>query len=199
MQDDGGREAPMSTQPRPRMSPAEYLAAERRAGTRHEYFAGEVFEVEGASRKHGLIVTNLIYALRGRLRSEGCEVYPSSMRVKVSQTGAYVYPDVVVVCEEPELEDEHFDTLLNPALVIEVLSPSTEDHDRGRKAWHYRRVDSIQEYVIVSQDQPLVERHRRQGDGEWLVSELRGADASLQLGSVGCTLALTEIYDGVPD
>lgn len=96
----------------------------------------------------------------------------------------------------PRIEDQHFDTLLNPALVIEVLSPSTEDHDRGRKAWHYRRVASLGEYVLVSQDQPLVERHRRQPNGEWLVTELRGPAASLELVSVGCTLTLGETYDG---
>ena len=115
----------------------------------------------GASRKHNLIVANLVLEIGRQLKGRPCEVYPSDMRLRVPATGLYKYPDVTVVCGAPELADEHMDILLNPTVLIEVLSDSTERYDRGRKAENYRRIDSLQEYLLVDQTQPRIERYRR--------------------------------------
>jgi Uma2 family endonuclease len=193
--DENGRNG-MAVQPRRRISPSEYLELERAAETRSEYYDGEMFAMSGASRKHGLIVMNLAAALVPPLRGR-CEVLGSEMRVKVQPTGLYTYPDVAVVCGRAELEDEHFDTLLNPTLLIEVLSPSTEKYDRGRKAEHYRRLDTLREYLLIAQDEPQVERYRRQGEHDWLLTEFNGLDQTLELTSIGFDLKLCDIYVGV--
>ena len=136
----------------------------------------------GASREHNLIATNVAGELRQRLRERTCEVYQGDMRVKVSPTGLYTYPDVTVVCGEPEFEDAELDTLLNPKVLVEVLSPSTADYDRGRKFIHYRRLPSLQEFVLISQDRALVEHYQSALDG------------TLVLPSIQCELPLAEIY-----
>ncbi len=187
----------MSTQPRRRLRPEEYLEAERRAERKSEYYAGEVFALAGASREHNLLVTNLVAGLATRLRGGPCEVYPSDMRVKVRASGLYTYPDVTVVCGEPELEDEHLDTLLNPTLLIEVLSASTERHDRGFKADHYRRLETLREYLLVPQEEPRIERYRRRGEREWLLTEFRGLEGVIELDSVGCSLEAAEVFERV--
>ncbi|CAN5799867.1 MAG: Uma2 family endonuclease [Gemmatimonadetes bacterium] len=190
----------MSTRPSPPVapiSPEEYLAAEREAEYKSEYFGGEILAMTGASREHNLLVSNLVASLHPQLRGRPCELYPSDMRVKITRTGAYAYPDVVVVCGEPEFEDEHVDTLLNPTVLIEVLSPSTERHDRGRKWEHYRRLPSLTEFLLVAQDKPRIEHYLRQEGGLWLFADASGEDASLRLSSIGCTLALRDVYDRV--
>lgn len=187
----------MSTQPKPYLSPQEYLAVERAAAYKSEYFAGEVFAMSGASRPHNLIVTNLISELRGQLRGRPCEVYPSDMRVKVSPTGLYTYPDVVVVCGTPRFDDAHTDTLLNPTVLFEVLSDSTEGYDRGRKFEHYRQLASLQEYVLIAQEQYHVEHYVRQADHRWLLSETNDRGETLHLPSLACDLALAEVYDRI--
>jgi Uma2 family endonuclease len=187
----------VSTQPRPRITAAEYLEAERRAETKSEYYAGEAFAMAGTTEPHNLIVSNLIAGLVTQLRGRDCRVYPSDLRVKVDATGLYTYPDVAVVCGKPQLEDEHLDTLLNPTILIEVLSRSTARYDRGQKATHYRRLDSLQEHLLVAQDEPFVERYRRQGESNWLLTEFRGLEHKVELTSVGCTLVMTDIYEQV--
>ena len=135
----------MSAVPKPYLTPQEYLARERRAETKSEYLRGGVFAMSGASRNHNLVATNVAAELRQQLRDRDCEVHQSDMRVKISSTGLYTYPDVTVVCGEPEFEDEEVDTLLNPKVIVEVLSPSTADYDRGGKFTHYRRLPSLRE------------------------------------------------------
>ncbi len=184
----------MSSLPERRYTPAEYLALDRAAERKSQYYAGEMFAMSGASRRHNLIVTNLVRELSGLLRSRPCEVYPSDMRVKVSRTGLYTYPDVTVVCGEPRFEDEQVDILLNPTLIIEVLSDSTEDYDRGRKFAHYRQIESLKEYLLVAQDEPHVERYRRQDEHQWLLWETSQPDASVELASIRCEVTLHEIY-----
>lgn len=136
----------------PYVTPAEYLAAERTAAEKSEYINGHVYAMAGASRVHNLIVVNTVSELRTQLRGGRCEAYANDMRVKVERTGIYTYPDVIGLCEEPRFEDENVDTLLNPTVIIEVLSPSTERCDRGEKFAHYRRLESLREYILVAQD-----------------------------------------------
>lgn len=180
-----------------RMTEAEYLAFERASDIRHEYLDGHVYAMTGASRAHNLISTYTAASLINQLRGRPCEVYASDMRVRVSATGLYTYPDVTVVCGNPQFADSALDTLLNPVLVIEVLSPSTESYDRGKKFQHYRQLESLREYVLISQDSLRVERFLRQDDGTWLLTDAAGLDASLELASVACTLALAEVYEKV--
>lgn len=187
----------MSTTTRPRLSPEDYLALERRSEAKHEYRDGEMIPMVGASRRHNLIVANIISELREQLKGRPCEVYPPDMRVKVDSIGLYTYPDVAVVCGEPRFEDAEVDTLLNPTLLVEVLSESTAEYDRGTKFAHYRKLDSLREYVIVSQRECLVEHYVRRPDGQWLFSEVGQFETSIDLPSIDCNLPLGEIYDKV--
>ena len=134
------------------LTPEEYLAFERKATTKHEYLNGQIIAMSGASREHNLITVNTVNQLYTQLIDGACETYVSEMRVKHHQTDSYTYPDIVVVCDEQRFEDDVFDTLLNPIVLIEVLSPSTEAYDRGEKFAHYRQIASLQEYIFVSQD-----------------------------------------------
>lgn len=179
-----------------RMTEAEYLEFERASETKHEYIAGEVFAMTGASEAHNLITSNVIFLLRSQMRGRPCKVYPGDMRVQVRASGLYTYPDISVVCGEAQLADTHLDTLINPLLIVEVLSPSTELYDRGRKFQHYRHIESLREYVLIAQDAPRIERFVRQGD-VWQFSDAVGLDASLELPSIGCTLALADVYEQV--
>jgi Uma2 family endonuclease len=140
---------------------------------------------------------NIAAELRAQLRSRPCEVYPADMRVKVAPTGLYTYPDVTVVCGDPSFEDEQHDTLLNPTLLIEVLSKSTENYDRGKKLEHYRQLASLMEYVLVAQDKPHVEHYVRQENEGWLLTEVKGLDAKLVLPAIDCQLQLAEVYHKV--
>ncbi len=187
----------MSTVPKKHYMSEEYLALERQAEYKSEYFRGEIFAMVGATRQHNLIVGNLVKRLGLQLDDRSCEVYPNDMRVKVSPTGLYTYPDVTVVCDEPQFEDEQIDTLLNPMVLIEVLSKSTETYDRGKKFGHYRRIDSLQEYVLVAQQEPHVEHFARQVDGGWLLTEATGLDASIALPAIDCQLRLADVYHKV--
>jgi Uma2 family endonuclease len=166
---------------------------ERAASSRHEFFRGEVFAMAGASRQHNLIVTNIVREVSSALRDRPCEVYPSDMRVKVEATGSYAYPDVTIVCGAARFEDEHGDTLLNPLVLFEVLSDSTESFDRGGKFEHYRAIPSLEEVVFVSQKEAHVEHFARQADGSWRLREYRGAQRLL-LPAPGCEVAVEDLY-----
>jgi Uma2 family endonuclease len=191
-------ELPMvQAQPKPFLSPEEYLAIERESETRSEYFDGEMFAMSGGSRQHNLIVTNLIRELSTQLKRRPCEVYTNDQRVRIPETSLYTYPDVVVLCGEPIFEDETVDTLLNPLLIVEVLSPTTEAYDRGKKFEGYRTIASLAEYVLVSQHEPRVEQFLRQDGGHWLFTATHGRERSISLASIQCELALAEIYDKV--
>jgi Uma2 family endonuclease len=187
----------MSSQPKSRFTPEEYLALERQAEYKSEYFAGEMFAMVGASRKHNLIATNIITAIGQQLKKKPCEIYTSDMRVRVPATGLYTYPDVVVACGEPEFEDEHVDTLLNPTLIIEILSPSTASYDRIKKFGYYRTIESLSEYLLLAQDEYKVEQYVKQADSRWLLSDISSLAGMLELSSIQCTLALADVYDKV--
>lgn len=187
----------MSSQPETYLTPEEYLAFERQAEYKNEYFAGEIFAMVGASRKHNLIAANIIMLLGQQLKDKPCEVYPSDMRVKAPATDSYTYSDVVVACGEPKFEDEYVDTLLNPSLIVEILSPSTASYDRIKKFGYYRTIESLSEYLLVAQDEYKVEQYTKQTDGRWLLSDIRSLEGLVQLSSVECTLALKDVYDKV--
>ncbi len=174
-------------------TPEEYLARERKALNKSEYRDGRIYAMPGASRAHNLITVHVTGELYIQLRTRSCEVYPSDMRVKVSAGGLYTYPDVIVVCDEPRFEDGHFDTLLNPTVLIEVLSPSTAAYDRGEKFRRYQYLDSLCEYILISQDRVQVEHYLRQEDG-WELTEFRSLSDVFQLVSIRCELSLQAIY-----
>ena len=187
----------MNPQLKSRLTPEDYLAIERGAEFKSEYFNGEIFAMAGASRAHNTIVLNTGSEIRRYLKNRPCKAYVNDMRVKVSPTGLYTYPDLVVVCGKEQFEDTQLDTLLNPTLIIEVLSDSTEAYDRGRKFEHYRHLDSLIEYVLIAQHRPHVESYRRQPDHQWLLTECHGLEGTLRLQSIDCDLALAEVYDKV--
>lgn len=190
-------ERDVSTQPHLRMSPEEYLEFERNAEFKNEYIDGEVVAMTGGTRRHNRISINILTELNALFRDGRCEVFGADLRTKVSVTGAYLYPDVVAVCGEAHFEDDHLDTLVNPRLIMEILSKSTESYDRGRKFKHYPRIKTLREYVLVAQSECRVERYSRQDDGKWLYTEITDSDATLELASVGCRLTLSAIYERV--
>lgn len=179
-----------------RFTPEEYLMLERKAERRSEYFDGQIFAMAGASRRHILITASLSRRLGNQLENRPCEVYPTDMRVRVRPTGLYTYPDIVIVCGGPQFDDKESDTLLNPTVLIEVLSPTTEAYDRGEKFSQYRRLTSLREYVLVAQDKVRVECYRRQGDF-WVLSEVSDLDKALRLESIDCEVPLREIYERI--
>jgi Uma2 family endonuclease len=187
----------MASEPLQRLSPQDYLAFERQAEAKHEYVGGEVFAMAGASANHNLIVAHLVSQLDLQMLDRPCRVYPSDLRVAVAAEGPFYYPDVVALCDEPRFLDDETDTLLNPAVVIEVLSPSTEAFDRGLKFAHYRTIASLREVVFVAQGTVRVEHFVRQPDGHWLLSDHSTPEAVVELPSLECHLALSRIYDKV--
>ena len=187
----------MSTRPKPFLTPEKYLASERAGDRKHEYYQGEVFAMVGASFEHVGITANLVASLHGQLQGRPCRVFLSDLRVKVSRTGLYTYPDVGVVCDEPEFDDDHNDTLLNPRVIIEVLSPSTESYDRGKKFAHYRTVETLTEYLLVSQDQPRIEQFVRQPNHDWLLHEATQLPETIHLPSIDCDLKLSDVYANI--
>jgi Uma2 family endonuclease len=187
----------MSRQIKPYVTPEEYLALERKAEHKSEYLHGEIFAMTGASHKHNLVAGNIFGELRQQLKGRQCEVYVSDMRVKVTATGLYTYPDVVVVCGAPKFEDEYVDTLLNPTLLVEVLSQSTERYDRIAKSSYYRTLDSLAEHLLVAQDEVRLEQYVKQANGQWLLFECSSLDKVVELPSISCSLALRDVYDKV--
>lgn len=176
-----------------RLTVAEYLAIERKAATRSEFFAGQMVPMPRSRREHILISGNLSSALNRQLRDCPKEVYCTAMRVRVP-SGLYTYPDVVVACGNPRFEDDHVDILLNPIVLIEVLSESTADYDRGTKFKHYRQISSLREYVLVDQSSAQIEQFVLGDDGVWKLAETKGLDATLTLDSIGCRVPLAEVY-----
>ncbi|HEV2762724.1 MAG TPA: Uma2 family endonuclease [Pyrinomonadaceae bacterium] len=184
----------MSSNPKTLLTEEEYLAIERQAEFRSEYFAGEMFAMVGASLRHNRIVTNLVARLDEQLREGPCNVYSTDLRVKVQNTGLYTYPDVVVTCGEAKLADAWNDTLLNPLVIIEVLSDSTEAYDRGKKFENYQSIESLREYLLVSQHSRRIEQFVRQPGKSWLYSEAHEPGEVVRIQSVECELRLEEIY-----
>ena len=185
----------METAAKQHLTVQEYLDLERKAEVRSEFLDGEMFAMAGGTRRHSRIKVRLIGALERRLSGSPCQVFDSDMRVKIEDTGLYTYPDAHVACGRLRFEDDREETLMNPTVILEVLSDSTAAWDRGKKFWHYRRLESLQEYVLVSQEARLVEHYTRQSDGNWLLEIVEGPERILRLKSIKCSVPLAEIYE----
>ncbi len=186
----------MASLPQRRYTPEQYLEMDRKADHRSEYVNGEILAMAGASRVHNRITLNIGAALTTQLRGSPCEPFTSDLRVKSLATGSFLFPDIVVGCGPLEFEDSSLDILLNPTVIMEVLSPTTAADDRSWKFAHYRRLETLTDYVMLSQYQPFVEHYTRR-DNQWVLTELVGLEAVLRLPSLGCELPLTAIYERV--
>jgi Uma2 family endonuclease len=187
----------MASQPQPYTTPAEYLALERRAETRSEYHDGEIVAMAGASWEHNLISGATYRELATQLRRGPCQPVANDMRVWIPSHHVYTYPDIVVVCGEPEFQDSAVDTLLNPSLIVEVLSPSTAAYDQGQKFGMYRSLPSLREYLLIAQDEPRLVLYRRDPDNRWFIGDAHGLDATLDLATGGVILALHDLYERI--
>ena len=178
------------------IGPDEYLARERLADLKSEYYDGQIYAMAGTSYRHNVILMNLSGELYAQLKGGPCRPCSSDVRLATGAAESYIYPDLMVICGDPRFADHEFDTVLNPTVIIEVLSPSTESWDRGGKFEHYRAVESLREYVLVSQDKRLVERYMRQGE-EWVPTSWAHEGDVLALDSIGCNVPLRDIYQNV--
>jgi Uma2 family endonuclease len=186
----------MSTRAERLYTADEYLVIERASDHKSELVNGRIYAMTGASIPHNVITGNIFGELRNRLRGGLCRAYVEGIRVKVSQTGMYTYPDVTAVCGSPETEDSHRDTILNPAVIFEVLSPSTEAYDRGQKFEHYTLLPSLREYVLVSQDHVRIEKFARQGE-QWVFTAINDPEGLLRIEALECDIPVSEIYTDV--
>jgi Uma2 family endonuclease len=184
----------MALERTPLLTQEEYLAFERQSEMKHEYVAGEILAMTGVSRRHSLINTTTSAYLEFRLRDRPCELHQSDVRVKIAKLGIYTYPDIVVVCGKPEFEDPEVDTLLNPTVIIEILSPSTQSYDRRLKFHRYQLIPSFREYLLIAQDARRVDHYIRQPDDRWFPTTYTHPDDVITLPSLDCTLPLAEVY-----
>jgi Uma2 family endonuclease len=187
----------MSTQPKPYIRPEQYLAIERAAELKSEYFDGEMFAMSGGTLDHATVKDNLTILLGTQLRNRPCRTASSDLRVQTDPNGPYFYPDIVVFCGKPPLADQHRDMLTDATLIIEVLSPSTERYDRTFKFEHYRRLPSLKDYIVIAQDSVHIEHKTRLGDGTWSVVATSDPDAVIQLPSIECSIHVAGVYDRV--
>jgi Uma2 family endonuclease len=185
----------MSTQPQTYLTPEEYLTIERQAEYKSEYVDGVIYAMSGASFKHNVIVANVIIELGQQLKGRPCRALPSDIKVRMPDSRKFFYPDVSVVCGEPQFHDERRDVLLNPTLIVEVLSESTAAFDRGEKFQAYQQLEAMQEYLLISQDKIFIEQYVRQAQAKWTYIATVGLESSLALSSVECTLSLKAVYD----
>jgi Uma2 family endonuclease len=187
----------MSTLPRNFLTEEQYLEHDRAAEHKSEYYDGEMFAMAGAGLAHNRIVVNTGASLHAQLRGKPCEALPSDMRTRIGSAARYAYPDVTVVCGKPEVLDHRKDILLNPTVIVEVLSPSTAAFDHGFKFDMYTAIPSLREYVLIATDRVSVEVFARQPDGRWLLTKALRIEDAVELESVGCRLSLSDIYDRV--
>lgn len=184
----------MASNPKTYFTPEEYLELERQAEHKSEYYKGEIFAMAGASPRHNLITSNIVGELRAKLKGKPCAVVSADMLVKTSKTGLHTYPDVVVVCGKPVLDEKEKCILLNPTVIVEVLSNSTKDYDRGGKFEAYREIESFTEYILVAQERFHVEHFAKQSDGSWVMRETDNLEDSVKLQALDSELSLQEIY-----
>jgi Uma2 family endonuclease len=186
----------MSALVKPVLSPEEYLRGERLAQTRSEFHEGEVYAMSGGSYRHSRLKSNLALVFGLALRGKSCRPTDSDMRVHIPGSGNFTYPDLSIVCGTPAFLDENQDTLLNPRVIFEVLSDSTAAFDRGKKFWYYRHLDSLTDYVLVSQDEVLIEHYTRQSNGGWLLRSIESGER-LVIESIGCEVSVAEVCEDI--
>jgi Uma2 family endonuclease len=189
----------MATQSIPRVSEDEYLRLDRAAEYKSEFLDGEIFAMSGGSLRHSLLASNWTTWMSNQLKGKGCRVFTSDARVRTAKTGSYLYPDVSVVCGGPQTHENSNDILINPQLVIEVLSPSTAGYDRGKKFERYREIESLRDYLLIHADSPHVEHFARQQDASWIFREYCGLEAAVPIASLDCIVGLAEVYSDVLD
>jgi Uma2 family endonuclease len=187
----------MTAVPKARLTTEQYLAIERKAERKSEFYDGEMFAMAGASFAHNRVRENLAARIAVALEGGPCQSVSSDMRVKVSRTGLYTYPDIVIICGKPELEDAHLDTLLNPQVIIEVLSESTANYCRTKKYRHYQQIETLREYVLVERDEPVVEQYARQSNGMWARTDVEGLEQEFAFATVPVRVPMAAIYAGV--
>ncbi|SLM31494.1 conserved hypothetical protein [Desulfamplus magnetovallimortis] len=187
----------MLPQTKNKMTREEYLEFEKDSEFRNEYYGGEIFAMVGARRNHNRISSNTSSILWNKLLSTPCEVFSSDMRVKIEAIEKYTYPDIVVACDRINFLEDELDSLLNPVVIIEILSESTESYDRGLKFTHYRLIESLQEYILISQYHCQVEKFKRDQGGFWVYSSTESLEKIVKLDSIECELPLSEIYHRV--
>lgn len=175
----------------------EYLELERASFERHEYLDGQIYQMAGESSYHSTINANLTALLVAQLRGTPCQAFSPNMKVRSSPEGLFAYPDAAVVCGEPQYHDKRRDTLINPTVIIEVLSPSTEKYDRGEKFLRYQHLTSLTDYLLVTQNAPRIEHYTRQPHNKWLYTVVSGLTSSLHLPSINCELRLSEVFDRI--
>jgi Uma2 family endonuclease len=176
-----------------------YLEEERKALNKSEYYRGEIFAMAGATEEHNAIVGAILGELYGFLKGKPCKVYPSDLRVHNNENTLYTYPDVVVVCGKVEFIDDQFDTILNPTVLIEVLSPATENYDRGTKFKLYRTIPSLKNYILISSTEYAAEIFTRKENDEWVLNTTKGSDGHIYISSIDYNLSLTDVYSQVED
>lgn len=180
----------------PVFSDKDYLEFERFAPERHEFLDGGVYAMAGESRSHSKICFNLYGSIYRQLRGKRCSGFSPNMKVRTNEAGLFAYPDFIIVCGDPLPHDEKADVVTNPTVIFEVLSPSTENYDRGEKFLRYTNfIETLEDYVLISQDKPLIEHYSKQDNSGWSKTEIEGLDAVLKLDSVECEIALLELYD----
>ncbi len=184
----------MATETITYVTPDEYLATQRLSEDRAEYLDGVVYPMTGASLNHGRIAVSLTKELLIQLQGRDCDVLQTDMKVRMPDSKKFFYPDVLVLCGDPQFHDDRTDVILNPDIIIEVLSPSTEAFDRGAKFQAYRMLESLKEYLLVAQGQPFVEQYVRRADGKWDYAAFEGLENSLTLPTIECTLNLSAVY-----
>ncbi len=187
----------MSSAAKAKLTVQEYLAMERASEIKHEFYDGDIFAMTGGTAAHSLIATNFASEARAALKDRPCVVFNSDLRVKVNSSGLYTYPDVTIVCGQQQFDDDQRDTLVNPTVIVEVLSKSTAIYDRGTKSKHFRKIESLQALILVEQDSPVVEVYRRQPEGNWLLTEATELSESIAIQPLGIVIPLSEIYRNV--
>ena len=178
------------------LTAAEYLSFEREGEERHEYYKGEMYAMSGASFKHNIIEDNLRGTLYTFLKGKKCRSFGSNLRIHIPQNTLYTYPDILIVCDEPKLSDEYFDTLLNPAVIIEILSPSTANYDRGAKFDLYREIESLKEYILIDSTTIHFVSYIKNPDSTWTLSESKNLNAPFFITTIGLQILLSEVYSG---
>lgn len=179
------------------IAPEDYLELERNAEFKSEYLEGQIFAMSGGSPEHSAITVNITRELSLQLKGRPCQAFSNDLKVRTSYTGLYAYPDLTVVCSEPIYHDEKRDIITNPVVIIEVLPPSTEAFDRGRKFAHYQNILSLLDYILIAQDQPWIDHYARQPNNRWLLTPVVGLESSLWIPSIECDLRLAEVYDRI--